>query len=152
MSNILGQLEKDAEKIVKLAIRVIKKAGHVMADRLTIMKVAYLIEREYYLRTRKRLTSLSYSNYYYGPYNEFVMIALEQLANTRNIRKMDDYTYDLSLINIEDTPSLLEEVEKKVINIIRKKSSFTLVDYIHTLKEVKGTPFGEEISFEKISN
>ena len=152
MTDVLRQLEKDAEKIVKLAIRVIKKAGYMTTDRLTIMKVAYLIEREYYLETGSRLTSLSYSNYYYGPYNEFVMIALEQLANTGNIQKVDDYTYDLSPVNIEDIPSPLKEVEKRVINIIRKKTSFTLVDYIHTLREVKGTPFGEEISFKKISN
>ena len=138
-----------AEKITRITLAVLKRADRIIADRLTIMKTAYLIEREYYRIRGERLTPLPYYKYTYGPFNGLITEAVEKL----DLPKLDDYTYEIydfderTAIN-DVTP---EEAIKNVLEILKKTAdSFRLVDYVHKLREVKDTPFGEEIKFSLI--
>jgi len=138
----------DASRVVNSAIVLLKESGRVVVDRLAVMKTAYLIEREYFRSMKKRFTNLTYFNYTYGPYNELIVQALEKLASDRKIEKNDDYEYIVAFYNPDK--NVPEEIGEKIVKILKKhKYSFNLVDYVHNLKEVRGTKFGEEIRFEK---
>jgi len=134
--------------VVNSAIALLKKSGKVVVDRLAVMKTAYLIEREYFMLTKKRFTNLIYFNYTYGPYNGLIVQALEKLASDRKIEKDDDYEYIVAFYNPDI--NVPEKIGKKIVKILKRhKYSFSLVDYVHNLKEVRETRFGEEIRFEK---
>jgi len=136
-----------AHVIVDSAIALLKMAGRIVVDRLTVMKTAYLIERKYFLTKKERLTNLTYYKYVYGPYNGLIINRLEELASENRIEKESDYEYNISFYNPKNKIS--EEISKEVVKVLKThKYSFNLVDYVHNFKEVKETIFGEEIRFE----
>jgi len=139
---------ESAQVIVDSAIALLKAAGRTIVDRLTVMKTAYLIEREYFLTKKERLTKLTYYKYTYGPYNGLIVDRLEELASENKIEKESDYEYNIAFYFPES--SLPEKVSKRVIEILRAHDySFSLVDYVHSFNEVKETDFSEEIRLEK---
>jgi len=141
-------LARDALFIVKSALVLLKKAGRMTVDRLTVMKTAYLIEREYFLMEGEKLTDLIYFNYVYGPYNGLIIDALEKLASDGAIEKEGDCEYNIAAYN--EKSDIPKEINERLVKILRKhRYSFSLVDFVHGLKEVKETGFGEEICFEK---
>jgi len=84
----------DAMLMAKVAIAFLRRARKVVVTRLEIMKTAYLVEREYYLVMRRRLTGLPYFNYVYGPYNGLVMDAVEILASSEESREYKKFVED----------------------------------------------------------
>lgn len=76
----MSDLWKDALKITLITLAVLKRAGFNIVDRMMVLKTAYLIEREYFRLTGKRLTSLPYYNYTYGPFNGLIIEVLEALS------------------------------------------------------------------------
>jgi len=139
---------KSAQVIVDSAIALLKAAGRTIVDRLTVMKTAYLIEREYFLTKKERLTNLTYYKYIYGPYNGLIVNRLEELASENKIEKESDYEYNIAFYSPKNI--LPEKVSKRVIKKLKTYDySFSLVDYVHSFKEVQETSFGEEIRLEK---
>lgn len=136
-------------ELVKLTLSTLRRAEFYSASRVEILKTAYLLEREYYLREGKRLSSLPYYHYPYGPFNGLIIEAVEELS----LPKLDDNIYEIYGLDDEtlgdvDYP---EKALKRVLKILKKHSDeVSLVKYALRLKEVKKTPPGEEIDFSSL--
>jgi len=123
--------------------QILKNLGYSTVDVMTFLKTAYLLERIYYQKTGRRLTSLSYYNYTYGPFNGILLEELEKLPSTG-----EDYTYSLENVTfkVELPTDIIEDLREILLKF---NCSFELVAYVTNLPEVKNTPFGKEIPFTR---
>ena len=137
-----------AEKLLEVTLQILKLAGKLVVDKLTIMKVAYLVQRSYFEVHGKHFVDLPFFKYVYGPYNQFLLLALDELVKQGRVEQIGDLEFDISSFSSKLT--LSPEVSNAVIAVLNKfKYSFDLVDYTRKLPEVMKTRFGEEIEFEE---
>lgn len=90
-----------ARKLLKTTFQVLKLANKSTADKLMIMKTAYLIQREYFKVHGKRFVNLPFFRYFYGPYNQLILIALDEFAQQGLIEQTDDLEYEFENLSVK---------------------------------------------------
>jgi len=137
-----------ARKLLEATLQVLKLANKPVVDKLMIMKTAYLIQREHFKAYGKHFVDLPFFKYVYGPYNQLVLVALDEFAQQGLIEQTDDLEFNSATFSSKC--SLPSEVSRSVAALLNKfKYSFDLTDYVRKLPEVMKTRFGEEIKFEE---
>lgn len=140
--------------------------------RILIMKLTYLIDREVLRNFNIPMTRILYINYFKGPYNPSVIEALETLVG-RSVLTHGSAEYEYRIL-LEDRLAelardcknmLLEacsrlgvdyrELRKIILRVMKKTVELDnegrLVAYVHSLPEVKTTPFGKIIKLETLT-
>ncbi len=135
-------------------------------SRILIMKLVYLLDREALYSLGITVTKMLYINYFQGPYNPSVIDALEHLVDI-GVLVHGAATYEYKIASIKDISNLAKEAKDALLNGCRKlgidyvnfrgialrtirktvelDSRGLLVAYVHSLPEVRQTPFGKVI-------
>lgn len=126
-------------------------------SRTQLVKLTYLIDREFFKEKNKSLTGVKYQLYFYGPYSNKFEIALYRLKNELNIYEdFNGISYkiypnkEIKNTNTEDE----EEIINRVINFAIKnnllKSAAAIKRYVYSLKEVDNAEPFTYINFTDI--
>lgn len=144
------------EKLKEILKYVIKLQGGKIYTKLRLVKLIYILDREYFKKYGKNLTGVNYKNYYYGPFSHQIEEALEELEKEGSIKieKMQDifenkefYVITLNSHNFSLTEKERTDI-KEILNPYFQKSLEEILDIVYESPEFLKTPFGEVIEFQ----
>jgi hypothetical protein len=97
-----------------------------------VIKLAYLVELEYYRRNQQRLTSIEWIYYKYGPY----VMDFDSILSDKNIEIGDDDSDFKSLRVIDETslPTIPKENKLIISHIVKRYGADdlqNLLDYVY---------------------
>lgn len=140
-----------------LLLHIIKElhAEHAGFGKTRLIKLAYLVEVEYYKVQQKRLTSIDWVFFKYGPY----VMDYEDYIHDKliEIRKEDDSDIaQISLKDIHALPSIAADVSRYVKRIVKRYATMSLEDlldfvYYETEPMMSVLARGNELDFSAIS-
>ncbi len=123
--------------------------------RTQLMKLVYLIDREYYLENGRTLTGSKWFLYYYGPYSEEVVNAYNQLIREGKLREeQGDIGYHIYPLAEPELDNSIKDLINKIIEELgySKDSAWRIKKYVYELPEVQATEWNDEIDFSKAKN
>jgi len=149
-------MKRNFDKLKEVIKYVIKLQGGKIYTKLRLVKLLYILDREYFKKYGKNLTGVNYKNYFYGPFSIQITNALEELENEGCVKIekkhdiLENKEYYIIILNSHNFN--LTERERLVIeNILTpyfQKSLGEILDIVYESPEFLNTPFGEVIKFQ----
>lgn len=146
--------EKFKEEIVLYIVyKAIKEYGYEKIDRLQVVKILYLIDKLLKERNGSKVTAYNYIHERLGPYDQTIVMDLTKFVKLGKLINTGSY-YEYVLcdnFDVKDLEKFKEidnmimndtEIKNQIISIFELGRNVTaLLDFVHSLKEVKDTPF-----------
>ena len=143
----------------------VKKLGEILhyltskipgLTRTQLVKLAYLIDRKYYVKHTFKMTSINYYMYFYGPYCDEFEPALNNLKS-RNLIHEEFANGGYRIFFNQKIDYTLEVAEKEFIDTIIKfakekdllLSAKKIKEYVYDLPEVLDAKPMESLNFDK---
>lgn len=149
-----GGSKMKKELILYVIQKATKEYDYIKIDKLQIVKILYLIDKLSLDKTGEKLSEYDYLLERLGPLAWEILSDLSSLKEERIIGNSDN-PYDFILIDEKRVEEIIrgvsEQVEKKIgkaeINRIFNlaKNLSKLLDYVHSLDEVKKSGFKEKV-------
>lgn len=124
--------------------------------RTKLVKLLYLIDLEYWTRKKKTLTGLNYVSYYYGPYSEEIIDAIQELQKDQVIQEFSAispegrqyYIYNLrKKINLDELSFRKKDLEiiEEVLGKYKDLSLDEILEQVYKSQPYKRTKKGHAI-------
>jgi len=123
--------------------------------RTQLMKLVYLIDREYYLENGRTLIGNKWFLHYYGPFSEEVVDVYKQLLNEgKLLEEQGDIGYHIYSLEKPELDKNIEELINTLIEKLREHigSAWRIKRYVYELPEVQATEWNEEIVLSLIKS
>jgi len=104
--------------------------------RTKIVKACYLLESEYFDKTGKRLTSMEYKHWNYGPYSADVVNVAEQDKNIRHDSRLSIRGNPYVLYKLETSPDLTSKFDSFTLSLIKKWGQAMKKNSLDQLKKI----------------
>jgi len=149
--------EKLRELVCHIVREVVEEEGVVTAVKL--VKLLYLIDLEFFRRTRKLLTGLTWRYYLYGPYPDDFAEELDRFEGfglQRKIQKHKDKTViffrpeypEVEWCNLDGFSPTEKSIVAEVLKIWGLEDLRTLLDFVYLQTEpMQKAEFGEKLDF-----
>lgn len=145
---------EENKKLEEVVYEAIKRFPGI--SRTQLVKLVYVIDREYFKENGNTLTGVEYELYFYGPYSHEFKKVLDNLKENDAIyENFDGVSYGIFLTERQKKNSSFEERENKAIESAIKqltkdgklKSTREIKSYVYSFDEVKSTAPFEKIVF-----
>ncbi len=145
---------EENKKLEEVVYEVIKRFPGI--SRTQLVKLVYVIDREYFKENGNTLTGVEYELYFYGPYShEFKKVLNSLKENDAIYENFDGVSYEIFLTERQKESSSFEEKENDAIESAIKqltkdgklKSTREIKSYVYSFDEVKSTAPFEKIVF-----
>lgn len=147
-------MEKN-KKLREVICEVIRRFPGI--SRTQLVKLVYVIDREYFMRNGDTLTGTEYEVYFYGPYSHEFKEVLHSLKEDNIIyENFNGMSYEIFLTKNREKGSFSENelnaIEYAIRQLTREngklKSTKEIKRYVYSLDEVKSTELFEKIVFK----
>jgi len=154
-----SSMTKNFEKLKEIIKYVIKLQGGKVYTKIRLMKLLYILDREYFKKIGESLTGVDYKNYFYGPYSSQITNALNELEKEgvvtveKKVDILEDKEFYIITLNSHNFELSKEEMSviREILSPYLHKSLQELLDDVYGSSEFSNTPFGEVIKFSNES-